>query len=212
MPTNIRLAGGKSLLNALRSIMTAAAMVSFLPGCALLGSSSEPRDTYDLSAPAPSVSGGRHARRQVLVAEPSALKSLDGENIVIKPSAATIQHLKGAQWADRLPRVVQARLVEALQRSGRVGGVGMPGEGLAIDYQIIVDIRSFEIRLDGADRAEVELYVKVLNDRNGVVRAGRLFSATAPVSGGSNDALISALDRAFGFAANQIVDWTISVI
>lgn len=192
--------------------MTAAAMVSFLPGCALLGSSSEPRDTYDLSAPAPSVSGGRHARRQVLVAEPSALKSLDGENIVIKPSAATIQHLKGAQWADRLPRVVQARLVEALQRSGRVGGVGMPGEGLAIDYQIIVDIRSFEIRLDGADRAEVELYVKVLNDRNGVVRAGRLFSATAPVSGGSNDALISALDRAFGFAANQIVDWTISVI
>jgi cholesterol transport system auxiliary component len=192
--------------------VTAAAIVAFLPGCALLGSKSEPLDTYELSAPAPSVSGGRHTRRQVLVAEPSALKSLDSENIVIKPSAATIQYLKGAQWADRLPRVVQARLVETLQRSGRVGGVGLPGEGLAIDYQIIVDIRSFEIRLNGADRAEVELYVKVLNDRNGVVRAGRLFSATAPVSGGSNDAFVNALDRAFGFAANEIVDWTASVI
>jgi cholesterol transport system auxiliary component len=200
------------LLNALRSIVTAAAMVSLLPGCALLGKSSEPLDTYELSAPVTPVSGGRHTRRQVLVAEPSALKSLDSESIVIKPSAATIQYLKGAQWADRLPRVVQARLVETMQRSGRVGGVGIPGEGLAIDYQIIVDIRSFEIRLDGTDRAEVELYVKVLNDRNGVVRAGRLFSATAPVSGGSNDAFISALDRAFGSAATEIVVWTTSVI
>lgn len=192
--------------------MAAIAIAGLLPGCALVGGSTEPLDTYDLSAPAPSAGGGRATRRQVLVAEPSALKSLDSENIVIKPTASTIQYLKGAQWADRLPRVVQARLVETLQHSGRVGGVGKPGEGLAIDYQIIVDIRSFEIRLDGGDRAEVELYVKVLNDRNGVVRAGRLFSAIAPVSGGSNDAFIDALDRAFAIAAKDIVDWSISII
>ena len=192
--------------------MAAAAILSLLPGCALLGSTAEPLDTYELSAPAPSVTGGRASRRQVLVTEPSALKSLDSENIVIKPSADTIQYLKGAQWADRLPRVVQARLIETLQQSGRVGGVGRPGEGLAIDYQIIVDIRSFEVRLDGGDRADVELYVRILNDRNGVVRAGRLFSATAPVSGGSNAAFITALDRAFGIAANDIVDWATSVI
>lgn len=187
-------------------------MVSLLSGCALLGSSPEPLDTYELTAPAPSVSGGGKNRRQLLVTEPSALKSLDSENIVIKPSADTIQYLKGAQWADRLPRVVQARLVETLQHSGRVTGVGKPGEGLAIDYQIIIDIRSFEIRLDGGDRADVEFYVKVLNDRNGVVRAGRLFSATAPVAGSDNGAFVAALDRAFGIAANDIVNWVISVI
>lgn len=193
--------------------MAAAALVSFLPGCALLGGgSAEPLDTYELSAPAPSVTDGSRTRRQVLVTEPSALKSLDSESIVIKPTADTIQYLKGAQWADRLPRVVQARLIETMQLSGRVGGVGKPGEGLAIDYQVIIDIRSFEINLDGPDRAEVELYVKVLNDRNGVVRAARLFSAIAPVGGGGDPAFIAALDRAFGIAARDIVDWTISVI
>ncbi|MBO6716365.1 MAG: membrane integrity-associated transporter subunit PqiC [Rhizobiaceae bacterium] len=193
-------------------MVAAAAIVTLLPGCALLGGSTpEPFDTYELNAAVPSV-GGRQTRRQVLVTEPSALKSLDSENIVIKPSPGTIQYLKGARWADRLPRVVQARLVETLQLSGRVGGVGMPGEGLAIDFQIIVDIRSFEIRLDGGDRAEVELYVRVLNDRNGVVRAGRLFSAMAPVSGSGNDDFVAALDRAFGIAATEIVDWAISVI
>ncbi len=199
-------------MSALRSFLAAATIVSLASGCALLGSSSEPLDTFELSAALPSASGGRMTRRQILVAEPSALKSLDSENIVIKPAAGTIEYLAGAQWADRLPRVVQARLVETLQLSGRVGGVGKPGEGLAIDYQIIVDIRSFEIRLYGDDRAEVSLYVKVLNDRNGVVRAGRLFTANAPVSGSGNDAFVDALDRAFGIAARDIVDWTMTVI
>ena len=199
-------------MNALRSLVAAATILSLLTGCALIGNSTEPLDTYELSAAAPSGTGGRSTRRQLLVAEPSALKSLDSENIVVKPTAGTLQYLAGAQWADRLPRVVQARLVETLQLSGRVGGVGKPGEGLAIDYQIIVEIRSFDIRLYGGDRAEVSLYVKVLNDRNGVVRAGRLFTANAPVGGSGNDAFVDALDRAFGIAARDIVDWTLSIV
>ena len=199
-------------MSALRSFLAAATIMSLASGCAFLGSSSEPLDTFELSAAQPSAVGGRMTRRQILVAEPSALKSLDSENIVIKPAAGTIEYLAGAPWVDRLPRVVQARLVETLQLSGRVGGVGKPGEGLAIDYQVIVDIRAFEIRLYGDDRAEVSLYVKVLNDRNGVVRAGRLFTANAPVSGSGNTAFVDALDRAFGIAARDIVDWAMSVI
>jgi cholesterol transport system auxiliary component len=151
---------------------------------------------------------------QVLVAEPGALKALDGENVVVRPSAGSVEFLKGAQWADRLPRVVQARLVEALQATGRLGGVGKPGEGLAIDYQIVTEIRTFEVQLDGAPRAEVSLYVKLLNDRNGVVRAARSFTATAPLSSASagNDAYIAALDRAFAQATGEIVPWVLGAI
>lgn len=182
-----------------------------LSGCALLGGgSSEPLDTYELTAPAPA-STGRRSGAQILVAEPTALKALDSENIVIKPSAAAIQYLSGAQWADRLPRIVQARLAETFQRSGRIG-VGKPGEGLAIDYQLIIDVRSFEIRLDGGDRADIELYVRILNDRNGQVRSARLFEASAAAGGGGNDAFVAALDRAFGAAATEIVEWTLSQI
>lgn len=200
-------------MGALPRALLVAAVAASLAGCgSLIGGGAEPLDTYELTAPAPTTSGARASRRQVLVAEPTALKSLDSENVVIKPTAGVIQYLKGAQWADRLPRVVQSRMVEALQNSGRVGGVGLPGEGLAIDYQVSIDIRSFEIRLDGGDRADVELYVKVLNDRNGVVRSSRVFSATAPVSGSGNDDFIDALDRAFRVAAQDIVDWVISVI
>jgi len=182
-----------------------------LSGCAALpGGGPAPLDTYDLTSISAETAGPKRGRMQILVAEPGALKALDGENVVVRPSAGSVEFLKGAQWADRLPRVVQARLVEALQATGRLGGVGKPGEGLAIDYQVVTEIRAFEVRLDGAPRAEVALYVKLLNDRNGVVRAARAFSAAAPLGpGAGNDAYVAALDRAFAQVVRELVPWVL---
>ena len=185
-----------------------------LPACAALpGGGPAPLDTYDLSAVRVEAGGPKRGRLQVLVAEPGALKALDGENVVVRPSAASVEFLKGAQWADRLPRVVQARLVEALQATGSLGGVGKPGEGLAIDYQVVTEVRAFEVRMDGAPRAEVALYVKLLNDRDGVVRAARGFTATAPLGGGAgNDAYVAALDRAFTQVVRELVPWVLGAV
>lgn len=186
-------------------------MAALLSGCALIGGGSKPLDTYELTAPGEG-DGRSRGRVQLLIPEPSALKALDSQNIVVTPTAGVIQYLKGAQWADRLPRIVQARLAEAFQRSGRFGGVGKPGEGLAIDYQIITEIRAFQVRTDGGGRAEIELFVRILSDRSGVVRASRTFTASAPVSGVGNDAFVAALDEAFGVAAVDIVAWADKLI
>ena len=176
----------------------AAALACCLSGCALLGGGRAPLDTFELTAPTASRRCGR-SRVQVLIAEPSALKALDGENIVIKPSPGVIQYLKGAQWADRLPRIVQARLAETFQASGGFSGVGRPGEGLAIDYQVVAEIRAFEVRVDGGARAEVEIFVRLLNDRNGVVRRVQgLHGKRSGLGGTGNDAYVQALDAAFG--------------
>lgn len=193
-------------------LMSGAALLAVaLAGCAALpGGGPAPLDTFELSAP--SVDARSHSRRQILIAPPSALKALDSQNIVIKTSARSIQYLKGAQWADRLPQIVQARLAETFQRSGSFAGVGKPGEGLAIDYQVIVEVRSFEVQVDSGQHANVDLYVRLLNDRNGEVRAAKSFTATAPVSGAGNQAYVAALDAAFGDVAKQIVRWTDSAI
>ncbi len=146
------------------------------------------------------------------MAEPTALKALDGVNVVIRPTDGSIQYLKGAQWADRLPRIVQARLADAYQKSGAFGGVGKPGEGLAIDYQVLVDVRAFEVRVNGGSRAHIELFVKIVNDRNGVVRSAKTFVADAPLSGEGNTAYINAMDAAFNDASAEIVRWTDGII
>jgi cholesterol transport system auxiliary component len=168
-----------------------ALLASFASGCALVGKGPAPLDTYELTTPDQPSKQGKGGT-QILVAEPTALKALDGVNVVIRPTDGSIQYLKGAQWADRLPRIVQARLADAYQKSGAFGGVGKPGEGLAIDYQILVDVRAFEVRVAGGSRAHVELFVKVLNDRNGVVRAAKTFTADTALSGEGNAAYISA--------------------
>ncbi len=90
----------------------AALLALVLSGCAALpGGGPAPLDTYELSAPTPGAPRS-HRGTQILIAEPSALKSLDGQNIVITPAPGVVQFLKGAQWADRLPKVVQSRLAD----------------------------------------------------------------------------------------------------
>lgn len=186
---------------------------SVLSGCAAIPGFRPPQlDTYELSAP-PAPETGRHlTRTQILMPEPSALRALDGDQIVIKTGPSSIQYLEGAQWSDRLPAIVQARLAESFQKSGRLGGVGLPGEGLAIDYQIVADLRAFEIRVYGPARAEVEIFVRLLNDRNGVVRASHTFTTSVPVNGTGGEAFVAALNAAFAKAGVEIVDWAIATM
>lgn len=190
---------GKMLASA---FMLASLLV--ISGC--LGGSNKALDTFDLAVPSVQQGKRQQANVQILVAEPQALKILDSESIVIRENAASVAYLTGAQWADRLPKIVQTRLVQAFENSRRFGGVGRPGEGLAIDYQILTDIRAFEIQSGSSGRAVVRISAKLLNDRNGDVVASKIFEAQAPATSG-NAGFVNALDAAFTQAASEIVAW-----
>jgi len=191
--------------------IVAIAMLSVLSGCAGGLVAATPPDTYGLSA-APEVSGQQSRNRQILIAEPLALKALDSQQIVIRTSPSAIEYLAKSQWSDRLPKIVQDKLVQAFENSGRVGGVGRPGDGLAIDYKIITAIRAFEIKADAGERAVVELSAKILNDRNGVVVATKVFRSTAAVTGSGNAAYVQSLDRAFEAVVQDLVGWTLAKV
>ncbi|MCF7645698.1 membrane integrity-associated transporter subunit PqiC [Bacillus subtilis] len=195
----------KSILNYRLAALGATAL---LAGCA----SSTPLDTFSLSTTQVQVAQKRK-NVQILVPTPAALKALDSENIVIHDAPGSITYLKGAQWGDRLTNLVQARLVQAFENSNAVGGVGRPGDGLAINYQVQADLRDFGITASSSPQtARIELAVRVLNDKTGEVRATRVFTSTAPVSGAGNKAYIRALDAGFNDVTRQIVAWVVSVI
>ena len=181
---------------------------TMLAGCLGGGAS---KDTFGLSAIS-EIKGPSAKNRQILVTEPTALKALDSEQVVIRLSGVEIQYLSKARWGDRLPKLVQAKLVEAFENTGRLGGVGKPGEGLAIDFQVVTDIRAFQVETNGGTHANVEISVKLLNDRNGTVRSQRVFSATSAVEGSGNRDYIAALDRAFAEVSTEIVGWTLKAI
>jgi len=190
-------------------------MVALLIGTMALGScsvlSGPKNDTFELTKIAP-VKGPNSRRRQIVVTDPSAVKSLDGSNIVVRTSPSSIQYLAKSQWNDNLPQLVQQNLIDAFEDSGRLGGVGKPGDGIAVDYLVSPTIRSFEIISNGTDTAVVEISVRIINDRNGVVKAQRVFQSTAAAAGVTNGDFIDALDRANGKIMNDIVAWALKII
>ena len=154
----------------------------------------------------------KHNKVQILIEKPDAVKALDGQDIVIK-QGGSISYLKQAQWSDRLPDLVQARLLQAFDNSGHFGGVGRPGDGLAINYRIITDIRSFDVTVVGNQKvATMEIAVKILDDRTGNIKASKVFTNRSAVTGVDNGYYAKALDQAFGKTTLDIVNWTNSVI
>lgn len=164
-------------------------------------------DTFDLTAPTDvKVPGGTHA--QILVADPQALSVLDSDRVVVRDGPTEIRYLGGSQWADKLPRLIQARLVQTFENSGRARAVGKPGQGLAIDYQVVTDIRRFEYQTKER-LAAVEISAKLMNDRDGRVVGTQIFRATMPVAADSATAITTALDGALDTVLVGILRWVV---
>lgn len=182
--------------------LVAFAFLAALAGCAG-GGAGGGIDTFDLTVPATTARANGRAL-QVLVPEPVVDRAYDGDRLVVRPSDTEIAYYAGAQWSDRLPRLVQSRLVEALERSGRFRAAGRPGQGLAIDRQLIVDIRAFDYRV-AERRVEVALAVKTMDDRTGRVASVVEHRAEAAVAADTAKALVAAFDEAFGQVVGEIV-------
>ncbi|HBF32722.1 ABC-type transport auxiliary lipoprotein family protein [Rhizobium sp.] len=195
-------------VSALRAACTLSVVGMLLAGC----SAGAKNDTYDLASVRVAPPTRPVAKRQLLIASPTALKMLDSDMVVVRVSGTEVQYLAKSQWGDKLPLMVQSKLVEAFDSTGKLGGVGKPGQGLAIDYQLISDIKTFEIETNGGRHATVSLSVKLLNDRNGTVVSQKTFSATVPTKGEDNQAMINALSQAFGKVTADIVNWTLTTI
>jgi len=194
---------GRAVLAFSRASLLGAAAMFLLAGCTGAG---KVIDIYDLGAPDRFTEIRQSTRAQILVLEPSALRSLYAQEIVVKTSPTRIEYLARSQWPDRLPKVVQARLVEAFENTGKVRAVAKPGEGLVIDYQIVTDIRSFQADVwPGQQTARVELSVKLVSDRTGKVLRTRVFETTQQLDSTLPGSVVGGLNEAFEAAAREIV-------
>jgi len=200
---------GGGLLRRLGASLAALGLAAGLVACAGAG---PPSAFYDLSARATPGEGKARLSTQVLIPEPRAIRALDTDSIAVRPSPQTLSYYGSVQWADRLPKLVQVAVVQSLEDSGRVRAVGLPGEGLLINYQIPLEIRAFEIRTDGRPRAVVEIAAKLLNDSNGHVLASRVFTAEAPASSDQVGPGVAALDTALKQVLDELLPWALAAI
>lgn len=189
-----------------------AALALFVGGCsALPGGSKGAPPTFDLTAPQqfPRL---RAPRGQMVVPDATALGVLDSDKIAVRPTETSVAALADAQWAERLTRLVQVRTIEAFENAHRLRVVGRPTDRITADYQLLLDIRAFEIAVAEGPVAEVVIAAKIVGDRSGRIVAGRVFQARVPTSATQGPAAIAALDEAWGRVAVELVVWASQII
>jgi cholesterol transport system auxiliary component len=162
-----------------------------------------PPATFDLSAV--QFDGVRASGGQLAIYEPSAATPLNSERIVMRIGPDNVAYLKGAQWADRLPTMLQTRLIESFQNSHALRAVGRPG--LVADYSLQTDIRHFEADVQQR-RAHVEIAVKIVT-AGGRSVASKIVAAEMPAAKDDAVSVTSALDEALADVLRQIVLWAL---
>jgi len=187
-----------------RGVLALGASAIALAGCA----SSGPAALYGLSA-AETVPTGRRRGAQILVPAPRALKALDTQNIAVVDAGPVYTYFPDAAWADALPNVVQQKIVETLQNTNLLRGVGMPGDGLLIDYQLQTELRAFELNVDGQDRGVVEIAAKLVNDRNGRAVSNRVFKAVTAASSSSVGNAVLAINASADRVFSEMAEWVV---
>jgi phospholipid/cholesterol/gamma-HCH transport system substrate-binding protein len=172
---------------------------------------------YDLTAPRSFPPSEKAPKSQLVVLEPTALVALDTQRIIVSRSVPTAaESTDNAQWSDTIPKLVQARIVQSFENSNYLGAVARPLEGLNSDYQLAIDLRTFQVLTEAASGtsgrvARVEFAAKIIGEGGRIV-GSHTFDATASASDPNVPAAAAALDQAFGRAVTDLVIWTAGII
>jgi cholesterol transport system auxiliary component len=191
-----------------RSAPTLAACVLCLGlmGCAL-AAGSKPPTTYDLVAPRSFAGAKKPAPWQLLVYEPSAASALDTTRLMVRPQADQVSYYKGIAWSDRLPRLVQARMIDTFQNSGAVKAVSSSSG----QFALATELRAFQIDVSsGRAIAEIEIFAKLINTSTGKVVATKGFSARVPATTDAPRDAVAALNQAFTEVLQDTTTWVAS--
>lgn len=163
-------------------------------------------DAYDLTALEQNQVPHAHASKaQLIVDEPIALPPADSDRIVVR-NGEQIAVVAGAQWRERLPRLLQARLLQSLENAHFLKAVGRPESKTAAQYLLITDVRRFDIDVQSG-QAMVDMSVKLIEQSSGRIVAASLFSAQAEGSAADGAQASQALNSALQDVLGAITHW-----
>lgn len=161
--------------------------------------------TFDLMA-LPAAGRTATTARAIVVTEPVGIQPFEADRIIVREPGGGLSFLGGGQWADRLPRLIQTRMIQSLENAGRLRSVSRPGDKIVADYQLISEIRAFDIAA-GSGEAVVDLSAKLIAEGTGKVAAARIFTARVPVTKVDAATGARALDQALGTVLADLVGW-----
>ena len=172
------------------------------------GASKEQPKTYDLAAATQFPKFEKAIKVQMAVPDPHAILAFDTQKILIRSAQGTFSDVADGRWADNLPKLMQAKLVESFENAHQLSAVSRPFDSLEAAYRLEMTIRNFQVSLTPEPEALVEFAARILGSKGKVVDA-RIFKASVPAKGIKAPEAVAALDQAFTKAASDLVAWSV---
>jgi phospholipid/cholesterol/gamma-HCH transport system substrate-binding protein len=166
-----------------------------------------PKITYDLRALQNPGPVGKAINVQWAIPEPTAVAMLETQRFLFSP-AQEYPGFAEAMWADALPKLIQARLIESFENYDiahaplRVTDIGQT------EFQLLIDVRRFRIAIESEPAAEIGLSARIV-DKNGKVVASRLFEEREKFPTVAPAEAVAAFSEAFSRMAKNMIAWTV---
>jgi cholesterol transport system auxiliary component len=196
-----------------RRSMIAALMLT-PSACSLLGGGTQTA-LYTLTSVTELPGRGPKLRIQMLVDRPTASDALDTVRIALRRNQLSFDYFADSAWTDPAPAMIQALLVDSLQRSGRVTAASRDTLAIRGDYELRVELRHFEAEYQGKSalptiRVEFGLILVRVADR-AIVGTHSIATWAKP---GANDvpAIVAGFDQALHRAMSDTLTWALDVV
>ncbi|MCO5130493.1 MAG: ABC-type transport auxiliary lipoprotein family protein [Xanthobacteraceae bacterium] len=175
------------------------------------GGAAAAKVTYDLRAARafPELSG-KALRAMLAIPEPTAVAMLETQRFLFSPPADRSE-FAGAMWADSIPKLVQARLIESFENFDIAHAPLRSMDDGQAEYRLLIDIRHFQIGTDPDPVAEIGISARIL-DKDGRIVASRLFRETEKLDKLDPPAAVAAFNDAFARLAKAVVAWTVEAL
>jgi phospholipid/cholesterol/gamma-HCH transport system substrate-binding protein len=175
------------------------------------GGEKKPVAVYDLAAANAFPGLEKTIKQHLVVPDPTSILTFDTQRILMRSAAGTYSHLEDAQWADNLPKLMQARILQSFENAHQLSAVSRPIDQLEGAYRLELGIRNFQITPAPSPAAQVEFSARILDNKGNVVGA-RIFNASSPAKSTQAADAVAALDAAFAKTAQELVVWTVGAL
>lgn len=165
---------------------------------------------YDLSLPKKPVTPAKAIKGQLVFPEPTAVVLLQTQRFLFA-SGSVAPGFADAQWADSIPKLLQAKLIQSFENDDITHAPLRSMDGLEADYQLLVDIRSFQIKTDPESSAEIGFSARILA-KDGHVVASRVFTQSSKLEKLDPPSAVAAFNDAFGRISTELITWTAAAL
>jgi len=162
---------------------------------------------FDLKAAEAFPSLAKIPQGQMVIPEPDVVGSVFNDQVAVVTPSGDRSPAFQAKWPDTLSRLVQSRVVQSFENAGYLKTLGRQPEGLKIDYQLLIDLRSFQVVMSATPTAEIAFSAKIIGD-NGNILGARVFEARIPSSVVDEASAVAALNQVFTKVITELVVWT----